>query len=69
MARLRYFLPMKPLGHKVSEMSSTGITSGCVLEVSQEVEAARRAMSFCAPESRGVKEADLWIMCRPSTNL
>mmetsp|Transcript_20455 Transcript_20455/g.26370 ORF Transcript_20455/g.26370 Transcript_20455/m.26370 type:complete len:108 (-) Transcript_20455:82-405(-) len=28
MARCKYFLPMNPLGHNVSEMSSTGITRG-----------------------------------------
>lgn len=28
MARFKYFLPMKPLGHKVSEINSMGTTKG-----------------------------------------
>lgn len=31
MARLRYFFPMYPLGHNVSEINSMGMTSGLAL--------------------------------------
>ena len=38
-ARFKCFLPIKPLGHSVSEMSSTGITRGDV----EVLNALRRA--------------------------